>query len=117
MSEAIKKATISFPNGNEAIAVSPPAAPKAAEILNALALPPYKAVILIIGGAETVDEKLKPRLIQLFSRGIARAAANAGAAIIDGGTQSGVMEMMGQGVADRGFQSSLIGVAPAGLVT
>ena len=117
MSEEIKKATIRFPNGNEAVAVSPPAATKAAEILNALAIPPYKAVILIIGGADSVDEKLKPRLIQLFSRGIARAAANASAAIIDGGTQSGVMEMMGQGVADRGFQASLIGIAPAGFVT
>jgi hypothetical protein len=117
MSEEIKKTTIRFPNDNEAVAVFPPAATKAAEIINALAIPPYKAVILIIGGADSVDEKLRPRLIQLFSRGIARAAANASAVIIDGGTQSGVMEMMGQGVADRGFQASLIGVAPAGLVT
>ncbi len=117
MSEEIKKATIRFPNDNEAVAVSPPPATQAEEILKALAIPPYKALILIIGGADSVDEKLKPRLIQLFSRGIARAAASASAVIIDGGTQSGVMEMMGQGVADRGFQASLIGVAPAGLVT
>jgi hypothetical protein len=116
MSE-IRKVTIRFPNDNETVAIFPPAATKAEEILNALKIPPYKAVILIIGGADSVDEKLKPQLIQLFSRGIARAAANASAAIVDGGTQSGVMEMMGQGVSDRGFQASLIGVAPAGLVT
>ena len=60
---------------------------------------------------------MSSKLVQLFGRGIARAAANLNAVIIDGGTESGVMKMMGQGVADRGFKSPLIGVAPLGLVS
>jgi hypothetical protein len=56
-------------------------------------------------------------LAQLFSRGIARTAVNVKAVILDGGRQSGIMAMMGQGVADRGYQSALIGVAPAHRVT
>jgi hypothetical protein len=36
---------------------------------------------------------------------------------MDGGTQAGVMAIMGQGVADRGRKSNLLGVAPAGKVT
>jgi len=56
-------------------------------------------------------------LAQLFSRGIARTALSTGAAIIDGGRQRGAMAMMGQGVAERGRRTPLIGVAPAGKVT
>jgi len=56
-------------------------------------------------------------LVQLFSRGIARIAAETGAMIIDGGTRAGVMELMGLGVADRGRKSILLGVPPAGMVT
>lgn len=116
MPQEITKKSILFPNNQEAIAVFPPATAKVEEIVAALEIKPHKAVILIIGGADAVDEKLKPRLIQLFGRGIARAAADANAVIIDGGTEAGVMAMMGQGVADRGNKTPLIGVAPLGKV-
>jgi hypothetical protein len=36
---------------------------------------------------------------------------------MDGGTHAGVIAMMGQGVADRGRKTALVGVAPAGKVT
>ncbi len=117
MPQEIRKETILFPNKNKAVAIFPSPDTKAEDIVAALDLEPQRTVILIIGGADGIDEKLTPRLIQLFGRGIARAAADANAVIIDGGTQAGVMAMMGQGVADREFKSSLIGVAPIGLVT
>jgi len=78
--------------------------------------PKPKALIMISGGAGKLDEKLKPRLTQLFSRGVARAAIDINAVLIDGGTCSGVMEMVGQGVADRGYKTPLIGVSPAPLI-
>jgi hypothetical protein len=93
------------------VAVLPPASATAEEILQALDIKDYRAVLLIIGGADNLDEKQKSQLIQLFGRGIARAALNANAVIIDGATESGVMAMMGQGVTDRGYKSSLVGVA------
>ena len=80
-------------------------------------------MIIVTGGAGGLDkdmesnEELRSRLVQLFSRGIARAAVDADALIIDGGTQSGVMALIGQGVADRGRKSVLLGVSPAGKVT
>lgn len=116
MPPAIPTQSINFENNRAATAVFPPASAKAEDIIAALGLADHKAVLLVIGGADSIDAKLKPRLTQLFGRGIARAAANIGAVIIDGGTKAGVMEMMGQGVADRGFNSSLVGVAPRGLV-
>jgi hypothetical protein len=113
----LKTEVIVFENNREATAVFPPANAAADDILKALDLKPAKAVLLIIGGADSVDEKVKLRLIQLFGRGIARAAVNLNAVILDGGTEAGVMAMMGQGVADRDFKSSLIGIAPLGMVT
>ena len=116
ISDTIKKETIRFPNHNAATFILPSAQSQAEDIVDALALPAYNALILIIGGADNIDKELIPKLTQLFSRGIARAAAKANAAIIDGGTQSGVMSLMGEGVASRGYKSILIGVAPKGLV-
>jgi hypothetical protein len=97
--------------------LAPPAETKAADILHALDIAPPKALILVAGGAADLDAAVQPRLVQLCSRGIARAAANIGALLMDGGTQAGVMAMMGQGVADRGRKTALVGVAPAGKVT
>lgn len=114
---AIKKETIRFPNNNDALAVLPAATDKAEDIVTALEVKPYKAVILILGGADTLDGSLIPKLTQLFGRGIARAALEADAIILDGGTQSGVMTLMGAGVADRGSKTTLLGVAPTGKVT
>jgi hypothetical protein len=111
------KREILFPNGNQALLVTPPTDTNPTDIVNALGLKPPKAIIMLSGGAGKLEDELKPRLTQLFSRGIARVATNTEALIIDGGTQSGVMEIMGQGVADRGRQISLLGVAPADLVT
>lgn len=113
----IKKAAVLFENDNEAVAVFPRAKAKAEEVVTALGLKPHKAVIMILGGAAGIDEGVAQRLSQLFGRGVARAAADADAVIIDGGTQSGVMAMIGEGVAGRGYKSQLIGVAPAGMVT
>ena len=114
--EILKSREIVFANGNRAQLIAPPVGAKAADTLSALGIEQPKAIILISGGVADLDEALRRRLVQLFSRGIARAARDCDALIIDGGTQSGVIEMMGQGVADRGRRSILLGVAPAGKV-
>lgn len=116
MPPAITKKSIAFPNNREATAVFPLAGTTGVEIVKALEVRDYKGVILLIGGADSVAEDVKARLTQLFGRGIARAAVSGNAVVVDGGTAAGVMQMMGEGVADRGFKSSLIGVAPLGLV-
>lgn len=114
---AIKTQSILFPNNNEAVAAFSSPRDKAEDIVAALGIKPYKAVVLILGGADDIDEEVIPRLTQLFGRGIARAAAESDAIIVDGGTKAGVMAMMGEGVAGRGHSSMLIGVAPVGKVT
>lgn len=113
----IQPQEIVFPNNNAAKLISASPGAPMANLIESLAISPPKNLILIIGGADKLDDKLTSRLTQLFSRGIARAAADAEALIIDGGTQAGVMQIMGQSIADRGRKTSLVGVAPAGKVT
>lgn len=108
---------ITFPNGNKAQSAIVSADAPVEDILCSLNIEKPRALILIFGGAAGLAESLKPRLAQLFSRGIVRAAIETGAIIIDGGTKAGIMELMGQAVADQGRRTILLGVAPSGKVT
>ena len=113
----IIKHVIRFPNQRTAFAVSatPDTAPD--DLIAALELEPPRALILSIGGAATLQEDVLPKLAQLYGRGIARAAAEANALVIDGGTQAGVMSLMGEGIAAHNYRSTLVGVAPAAKVS
>ncbi|NMO16931.1 DUF4231 domain-containing protein [Pyxidicoccus fallax] len=108
---------IHFPNGNSARRITVPPDTDTAEVLQALELPSTKSLLLVIGGADEMDPALGSRLQQLFSRGLAPAAAECDALILDGGTQTGIMALIGQGVAERGHHSPLVGIAPEGRVT
>jgi len=93
------KKNILFSNGNRAQLLTPPYGTPVVAILKSLDIEQPKALIVLVGGASGLNESLKPRLNRLFSRGIAHAIADSNAMIMDGGTQAGVMEMMGQGIA------------------
>jgi hypothetical protein len=112
----MQQTTIDLGASVQASVVLPGPGEGAAEVLRALALPPHQAVLLLLGAADGLDAALLPRLSQFFGRGIARAALDTGAVILDGGTDAGVMALMGQGVASRGQRTALVGVAPAALV-
>jgi hypothetical protein len=108
---------ILFANGHRAQLMTLPTGTPAANAILALKIKPPQAVILLVGGADDLDEGLKPRLLQLLSGGLAKVAAGVGALILDGGTKSGVMALMGEAVAEGRYQAVLLGMAPAGKVT
>ena len=110
--EAIKIQEISFPNGNRALAVIPPRNALATDLVGALDIQKSGSLIMIAGGAARMDERDHANLIRLFSDGIAHIAAAHHALVIDGGTQSGVMELMGQGVSQQSQRPSLLGISP-----
>src|SRR6266699_2087098 len=116
-SQAMNKREIHFPNGNLAQAILPPAGTRATDLLHTLNIQQPNAVIIIAGGASKMDAQVHPDLDRLFTRGIAQVATSAGALIIDGGTQAGVMAIMGQAVAEQQRRSTLLGIAPAGSVS
>jgi hypothetical protein len=116
-SNPIEKKSIQFENGHQATYISVTPETPVENILPALGLSKAKAVIMVCGSTKPFSGRLKNRLTELFSRGVAKAAKEKEAIIIDGGTKAGVIELMGLGVADRDRETSLIGVAPAGNVS
>jgi hypothetical protein len=113
----MKKNTITFDNGNHAVVVTAPRDTDAQTILKALAFAQPRGVIMVFGGAKGLDDSRKARLTELFTDAIAPAAAELGALIIDGGTQSGVIAMMGEAVARSPGTCQLLGIAPKGKIT
>jgi TRPM family ion channel len=115
--EIMRKSTITFGNGIRAVIITASRDASAKAILDALDVASPRAVILLFGGAAGLDDSRKAHLAALFADGVAKAAAELDALIIDGGTQSGVMAMMGEAVARDGRRSQLLGMAPTGKVT
>jgi hypothetical protein len=113
----MKKNTITFDNGNHAVVVTAGRDTDAQAILKALDIAQPHALIMVFGGAKGLDDSRKARLAELFTDAIAPAAVEVGALVIDGGTQSGVMAMMGEALARDGRGSQLLGIAPVGKVT
>ena len=111
------KNTITFDNGNSAVVVTAARDADAKAILHALGVPAPRAVILLFGGAAGLDHSRKARLATLLADGVSAVAAELEALIIDGGTQSGVMKMMGEAVAAHPKTCQLLGIAPKGKIT
>lgn len=96
-------------------------------VLQVLGLDPKEvtALICVLGGASGLHEVLVPRLRSLIVGGVARVAARRRAHVLDGGTDSGIMRMLGAGVesvrataqwgeqGDATEPSAFIGVCPA----
>ncbi len=113
----MRKSTITFDNGNHAVVVTAASDADAQTILKSLEIAQPHALIMVFGGARGLDDSRKARLAELFRNAIAPAVADTGALVIDGGTQSGVIAMIGEALARNGRESRLLGIAPAGKVT
>src|SRR5688572_23634237 len=110
--DSFEKKSILFENGQPAEILHVRQALNAPEILKALGIPKAQAAIIVGGSAKPFNPRLKNRLTDLLSRGVARAALECKAILLDEGTKAGVSEIVGQGVADRGRGTRLIGVLP-----
>ena len=63
---------------------------------------PYPPVLVSITGAAAADINMKAKDRAIFERGLRNAAVKTGAWIITGGTNSGVMKMVGQMIQKAG---------------
>lgn len=73
-----------------------------------LGLSSPRPVIVLVGGAGRMTKADLARLRLLFNEALAPIAEELGAVIVDGGTDAGVMRLMGQARASRNFP--LVGV-------
>ena len=76
-----------------------------------------RPVIVLIGGAAGIEGEDLARLEPVIDQGVVATAGRLGAAIIDGGTNAGVMALAGRARAGRGGDAPLIGVVPRGRIS
>lgn len=89
----------------------------AGEVLARFGLPSPRPVLFISGGAVEMAEEDRQRTYELVENGIVRFAEQYGLTIIDGGTDAGVMQMIGNARNEKRCSFPLIGIAPAHRVT
>ena len=122
VASAVHARSVTFPEGKKATIVEAPPWSDEAEIVEKLGLTKGRPVILLVGGADGFDRDVPPeselrdRLLQLFGRGLLRTADAGGAIIVDGGTNAGVMALLGAAIRHQPRPIDLLGVAPAGKV-
>jgi hypothetical protein len=119
---AVQVRSVTFPEGQKAQIVEAPPWGDEAEIVDELGLEKGRPVVLLVGGADGFDQdvpqesELRNRLLQLFGRGLLRTVDAGGAIILDGGTNAGVMALLGAAARNQPRPIDLLGVAPAGKV-
>jgi hypothetical protein len=110
---------VRFANGNSArLVVSDGADPR--RLLDAVGLGPVRGrpVIVVCGGADELAGEALALAEALLGPAVASAAELTDAAVVDGGTASGVMALMGGARAEHDHAVPvLVGVAPAGKVS
>ena len=68
--------------------------------------------LLVIGGASNMTAESQAKLLQFFNGALATLSERLGITVLDGGTDAGVIHMMGQARLHVSGQFNLVGVAP-----
>jgi hypothetical protein len=115
-----REATVRCPSGNRPRRVRATRGAKVPELLGEVGLANREGpVIVVSGGAKQLDDSRRRmfRASEVLGRGVLRAARDHKAAIVDGGTRSGVIRIVGEARGVEGADDDvLVGVAPAGKV-
>jgi hypothetical protein len=73
-------------------------------------------VLVLVGGAGGLAARDEQRVSTLFRDHLVPVVVHCGASVVDGGTDSGVMKVIGSARSDSGAPFQLVGVAAAGTV-
>lgn len=109
--------SIEFSNGLTAKALYPQTYADLTLTLEQLGLFSPHPVIVVVGGASKLSDADRERLRSLFLHVLAPLAESLDACVVDGGTDAGVMQMMGEARWKTGATFPLIGVTSVGLAT
>jgi hypothetical protein len=85
--------------------------------LDALGVGRGRPVLVLVGGAGGMSREDLSRTAEVLSQQVVPVLARLGAAVVDGGTDSGVMRAIGQARSAAGADFPLIGVAAEGTVS
>ena len=110
-----KQFKIAFPNASIATAIRVESLTDIESVVHQLGIKSHRPAIVIIGGASKLSQADFDRVRQLFVSVLAPLAQKWQAVVIDGGTDAGIMQLMGQARAEIGADFTLVGVAPRDL--
>jgi SLOG in TRPM, prokaryote len=99
-----------------AVAVTVSKTAELGKALEQLGLSNSRPVLVIVGGASQISEADFLRIQSLFVEILAPIAESLGAYVVDGGTDAGVMRLMGNARSQINGKFPLIGVAPTAKV-
>ncbi|UKO99266.1 hypothetical protein [Nostoc sp. UHCC 0870] len=107
---------LSFNNGKIASAVHVQQLTELPQAIKEMGLQIARPTLVIVGGASKMRESDFLQIQRLFIEVLAPVAENLGAYVVDGGTDAGVMRLMGEARTQIGAKFALIGVAPVSKV-
>jgi len=107
-----KPYTIEFFANQSALAIEVTTEAELSTISQALQVTAPRPVIVLVGGAGELRHYHIARLHTLFLKAIVAVAEEVGAIVLDGGTDTGVMQMMGWAYRKAKARFPLIGVLP-----
>jgi hypothetical protein len=108
--------TINFPDGSSAQAIHLNNEAEIPDAITKLGLRLGQPTIVLIGGAGGLTDDDLKKIEFLFVDILAPLAENLQANVIDGGTDAGVMRLMGQARAKANAEFPLIGIAAEGTI-
>ncbi len=107
---------LTFTNGRTARAIRVQERAELPTALNEIGLPCSAPVLVIVGGASNLSRLDYQRLESLFVNLLAPLAEELGMVVVDGGTDAGVMQLMGIARSQINGSFPLVGVAPVGKI-
>jgi len=69
----------------------------------------HRPAVVVVGGASGLDDA-QAKTLESLAAGIVEAAESCGAVIVDGGTDAGIMRLVGRARAETGSSTPLVGV-------
>lgn len=108
----IERFKIPLINGSESIAAHVQDTTDLPLALAQIGLEQSRPTLALVGGASQMSVRDNERLKQFFTTVIGQTAVKVGAAIVDGGTNAGIMHLIGQVHGELNANFPLIGVVP-----
>jgi hypothetical protein len=103
---------LNFESGQTALAIRVDQQVELPDALKRIGLGGSRSVLVVVGGASNISEADFLRIKRLFTEVLAPIAESLGAYVVDGGTDAGVMQLMGEARTHINAKFALIGVTP-----
>jgi hypothetical protein len=103
---------LTFDSGQTALAIRVDRQAELPDALERIGLGGSRSILVVVGGASKISEADFLRIKRLFTEVLAPIAESLGAYVVDGGTDAGVMQLMGEARTQIGAKFALIGVTP-----